>query len=929
VLLYELLTGVTPFDARDLLAMDFDTMRRTIRETEPPPPSARLLQASTANRPDSTSNAPFTVSQRRRRQDLAQQLRGDLDWIVMKCLEKDRSRRYPTANGVAADLQRHLDNEPVTARPPTTLYRFKKAWRRNRLAFTAFTSIAATLVAGAAFSTWLMLLALQSERAAEAARLDEQRQRLEAQRAQRTAENQQARADDQTRQTEQREEYVRRLLYASDISLAQQALRQGNLSKTRRLLDRHRPTPGSEDLRGWEWRYLWQECQGDPLHLLCEFTTEIRALAASPDSRWIAVHASDGEGPSIWDLRTHQPVVRLPGSEKVSGGAACGAAFSPDGSLFAYGEWLDSSNAGSQGMVALWDLRTRKVTARLPLEGRCIHLVFSRDGKRLLSYSQLQGQGPPAGEITVWELAERRQIMRAPLAVWVRQEGPALNVSSDLSRIAYYTMTDNSLSQRVRIMDLTTGEERTTDAHHNMIQTVALSPDAEILAVATSNPGKTIRLWDLNLMQPIGELEGHQLWCNALVFWPDGSTLASASADGTIRLWDMAEMRPIGAPLRGHGCQVWQLVLLPDERTLISGGSDGAVLVWDVVDLLARRSDVAPTASLARGRFTPDNLVPRTNEWFYGRASFWRFTPDSQAMFTCNYGGRVIRWSGRDYSDGAHWLEVGDGSFQAFISEDCRWLATSATDGVIQIWDLDQRVQRGQLPPLPGRVLSEWFLGDGRRLAVRHRDKDSMQEWDLASGKIVQSWSWQGSGQPRPGVIRPFAFSPDERYCLTLDWGGIARLTERGGGHEVLLPLGMTRPSAAMYSSDGRFLAVANQWDLVKLWRAEPLQELATLRGFHMGINALAFSPDNRRLVVTSRYGDAVKIFDVMTGQELLTIEEPGGVLAPVAFSPDGNVLAGVNDQLDRIVWRTPSWAEIEAVENPEDHGRRPEPSQY
>src|SRR5258706_9082164 len=131
VLLYELLAGSTPFDARELLAFGLDAMRKTIREKEPVRPSTRLATLKGADYTTTGKSRSAEVPQ------LIHQLKGDLDWIVMKCLEKDRSRRYETANGLAADLQRHLDNEPVTARPASTAYRFRKAIRRNKLAFTA------------------------------------------------------------------------------------------------------------------------------------------------------------------------------------------------------------------------------------------------------------------------------------------------------------------------------------------------------------------------------------------------------------------------------------------------------------------------------------------------------------------------------------------------------------------------------------------------------------------------------------------------------------------------------------------------------------------------------------------------------------------------------------------------------------------------
>jgi serine/threonine protein kinase/tetratricopeptide (TPR) repeat protein len=148
VLLYELLTGTTPFDSEMLKKADHDELRRIIREDEPPRPSTRLstMQQATLS----------TIAERRgldpRR--LSQQLRGELDWIVMKALEKDRSRRYESASAFAADVQRHLDDEPVLACPPSAGYRFRKFSRRNKVALVTAGVVAAALLIGTAVSVW-------------------------------------------------------------------------------------------------------------------------------------------------------------------------------------------------------------------------------------------------------------------------------------------------------------------------------------------------------------------------------------------------------------------------------------------------------------------------------------------------------------------------------------------------------------------------------------------------------------------------------------------------------------------------------------------------------------------------------------------------------------------------------------------------------
>ena len=157
VLLYELLTGKTPFDPKALLANGIEAMRRTIREDEPRRPSTRLTTMDAGE---------LTTTAKRRQTDspkLVHSVRGDLDWIVMKCLEKDRTRRYETASGLALDLQRHINNEPVLARPPSKVYRFQKMARRNKAAFAAATLIVVVLVAATGISVWQAIRATRAQ----------------------------------------------------------------------------------------------------------------------------------------------------------------------------------------------------------------------------------------------------------------------------------------------------------------------------------------------------------------------------------------------------------------------------------------------------------------------------------------------------------------------------------------------------------------------------------------------------------------------------------------------------------------------------------------------------------------------------------------------------------------------------------------------
>jgi tetratricopeptide (TPR) repeat protein/tRNA A-37 threonylcarbamoyl transferase component Bud32/DNA-directed RNA polymerase subunit RPC12/RpoP len=167
VLLYELLTGTTPFDTKELLKSGVDEMRKIIRERQPVRPSTRQTQQL-------GSAAGSSIANRK------SQIANDLDWIVLKCLEKDRTRRYETANGLAMDIERHLNNEPVAARPPSKAYRFQKLVRRNKLAFAVAGAVALSLVLGLGFSLYS---GIRERKAA----IQEKQARLKAEAAQKTA----------------------------------------------------------------------------------------------------------------------------------------------------------------------------------------------------------------------------------------------------------------------------------------------------------------------------------------------------------------------------------------------------------------------------------------------------------------------------------------------------------------------------------------------------------------------------------------------------------------------------------------------------------------------------------------------------------------------------------------------------------------------
>src|SRR5438105_2816769 len=281
VLLYELLTGKTPFDSKELLAAGFDAMRRTIQEKQPERPSTKLR---------TMVEGDLTITAKRHHTEppkLISSVSGDLDWIVMKCLEKDRARRYETVSGLASDLQRHLDHEPVKASPPSKFYRFKKLIRRNKIVVTAGALVMISLVAGLVDSAWMFT--------------KERKARQRALAAEETARKKQSEAEAASVKFQNSEREKNRNLYAAEMALTRSSWEDGQVERALDLLRSHIPKPGQEDLRGFEWRFLWGLCQQNALATLTGHRDYVQCIALSPDGQLLASGSGDGEI-KLWDV---------------------------------------------------------------------------------------------------------------------------------------------------------------------------------------------------------------------------------------------------------------------------------------------------------------------------------------------------------------------------------------------------------------------------------------------------------------------------------------------------------------------------------------------------------------------------------------------------------------------------------------------------
>ncbi len=789
VLLYELLTGTTPFDAKELMNAGMDEMRRRIRETDPVRPSNRLSGMTGV---DSTTTAKRRGTDPHR---LITMLRGDLDWVVMKCLEKDRTRRYETANGLAMDIQRHLNNEPISARPPSSAYRFRKTVRRNKLAFGAAAIVLLALVLGISVSTWEAVRATQAKRDALSAQ-------QQAQASEAKALDAQANENKLRRQAETEELAARQRAYASDMNVAMQELEGNNLGRALDLLNRQRPLPGQKDLRGWEWRYLWQQTHSDASFTLCQEPAEINSLAVSPDGLSLAVGAYHQGGVSIWDLRTRQEVTRLVENE-----AGLHAAFSPTEPLLAFAGGLILDSGHSQTTLHLWNTATRQMIAEFPLDRPCRGLAFAKDGRTLVTATGTTSRG--LGSLTLWSVPEGTKLASYPSEA--AGVGPAIKFAAteDLSLAAYAYQAG---PQRIRVIDLRSGKELwTTTAAKVYVTTLAFSPDGKTLASAAGFGESDIRLWDVASGKQIGQLEGHGSWVSFLVFSPDGNKLISSSADQTIRIWDIANRNCLDV-LRGHRQEVWRLALLPDGKTLVSGSKDGTVCFWDTSVTHPRQ----PRINL------PQNVLA------------WRFAPDSRSILTLAPEGQVSRWTGSGFQQQEPLLEIGPtspspGRYPYYqFSHDGRFLAGGSSNGVVQIWDVSRGVLDHRWTNAMGVRIPCGFSAGGTKLITDEGD-DLFHEWDVESGRELQSW------REPVGFEGAIGFSPDERLCVAVGYEGDVVIRTLADQSQTKLHMDTLESSAAAFSPDGRLFAISSDLGFGRVWDAATWRQAVTLGGFLNG----------------------------------------------------------------------------------------------
>lgn len=785
----------------------------------------------------------------------------ELNAVVARACRHDPKDRYTSAAAMRAELEL-LQSGKSLAR----LHRTEKRLRFVQRAGAVVTAIAAVIALG----WWWQ--ARQTEQVRGLA--DENLALAE-------------RAETNATLAEQNAQAARERLYAADINLAHQALQADNLRLARTLLQHHLPQPGQPDLRGFEWRYLWQRCRSEELFSLTGHTNTARVMAFSPDGQRIAVGGYFGTT-MVLDLATRQRIAVLPGTNYIQT-----VAFSPDGELLAIGSHLD---------VRLWDTRSFTMIRELP--DAVAPAVFSPDGKQLLTYRK-----PPSGKRTnpmeedwrldvwdtdTWSVSNSHQLPASGSRSGSRDLYVQPVFAADGKRLVVLA------GDTIRVLGFP--DLRETLVVPEKIPTgvssrpfLALAPDNRTLATV-SPVGFGVRLWDLEANRELRVLSGHADHIFSAAFSPDGTVLATGSPDQTIKLWDVATGELLKT-FAGQGDEVVAVAFSPDGKQLASLGiTDTEVKLWD-----------------PRTRARRDSI--RRPLWPVG------FDVDGSLVAFLSPGLRPVALDPVTFEltpmmapvprDGA-----GYGLYLGSVSVDGRLQGLWGDNGdgqkmdVMEVWDRRLGKLLCTVPAMNPLISFAPKKAIFTTSTTNQAGAFCTTVWQLPAGTA----KWVFTNQFDSHLI-----SPDEQYLLA-DEGEQCRLWRMEG--EELNSLRTFKAaeafnSSAAFSPDGRLLATSGR-DIV-LWSLPSMEMVGVLKGHTRASSQIAFSPDSRTLASIAD-DRTVRLWHVGTQRELIrfqTSEQDQGAFQ-VEFSSDGRALAARRfDTNGPITWLhyAPSFAEIAVAE--------------
>jgi WD40 repeat protein/serine/threonine protein kinase/tetratricopeptide (TPR) repeat protein len=908
VLLYELLTGTTPLDPKRLRQVAYSEIVRQIREAEPPKPSTRLAASK-------ESLANLSLQRRTQPAQLVKAVRGELDWIVMRCLEKDRTRRYGAANGLMLDVERYLKDEPVEACPPSAGYRLRKFARRYRAALVVATSFVALLVVAALVSTALAVRATVAERQAQS-------KAIEASTQAQVAQMETKRADAAAQQAVDEANHARFQTALTSFHQGWSRAEQGDVVEGMFWMIEalERAPEAQAEFRSMVRANLpaWEEQLVRPAYVIsCEPGTSV--FCFSPDGKTLLARLSDGLSLQSRDATTGRPL----GGRMTHDGLTT-AAFSPDGRKVVSG--------GKDRSARLWDPSTgQPIGSPLMHQNIVSSVAFSPDGQKVLTASHDK-------TARVWDAGTCRPLgppMTHPGPVYVACFSPDGNV-----------IVTGSLEGAQR-WDARTGNPLGPPLPHRWtVYALAFSPDGKLLLTGSGRDEGAAQLWDSASGHPLGSPVPHNGIVHQVAFSPDGAVaLSIGGGDQRLRLWDTSSGQLLASPARLLGMYP---SFHPDGRSILLTDEDKQISrVWNLgtgiflprlpdhdVGIRGARDAGAPATSrrYAYAAVSPDGTrvathgVPRARLWDVatgqsigpGFPQRWAgagpvaFSPDGTKVALVSNNLEAGTWdctiqladakSGRPLAPA---IEPIDTVKALAFNPDGSLLATGDFSDGVQLWDATSGMPVGPRLQQANLVLALAFSPDGTKLAVgttndRGKNNSQVRLWDLTTGGPI------GEPMKHPESVFYVAFSPDGRTLLSVSYDGMAwrwdARTTQSLGPPIPHPTGF---QAAVFRGDSQAVLTGTKGGTVRLWDLSTGQPLSPPANRPSTLTALAFRPDGAAFA--AGYADGVsRLWDVATARLIGPPLVQGGSVLAVAFLPDGQTLLSVDNSADIHAWKVP-----------------------